>query len=145
MRRKGFALAVLLATVSAAPAATVEVVVSNVQPGHGNVQIALCNSALEPERCQKTQTVPPSGGSVRVAFADVAPGRYAVAAFQDEDGTGVLRRGKLGIPLEPFGFSNGAGLTRKPKFEAAAFDVGEGGRAVSVRLKQFDHRSAPEE
>jgi uncharacterized protein (DUF2141 family) len=145
MQAKGLALAAVLAAHSPASSATVEVVVSGVAPGHGNVQVALCVSALEPERCQKTQTAAPSGASVHVAFADVAPGRYAIAAFQDEDGTGVLRRGKLGIPLEPFGFSNGAGLARRPKFDAAAFDVSEGVRVVSVKLKQFDHRSAPEE
>jgi uncharacterized protein (DUF2141 family) len=82
---------------------------------------------------------------VHAAFADLTPGRYAIAAFQDEDGTGVLRRGKLGIPLEPFGFSNGAGLARKPKFDAAAFEVSEGVRSVNVRLRQFAHRAGSEE
>jgi uncharacterized protein (DUF2141 family) len=138
-------LAALLAASSAAGAATVEVEVSGVAPGHGAVLIALCASALDPERCQQTQSVAAAGSSVHAAFADLAPGRYAIAAFQDEDGTGVLRRGKLGIPLEPFGFSNGAGLARKPKFDAAAFEVSEGVHSVSVRLRQFNHRLGPEE
>ena len=145
MKINGFVFAVALLGAPAARAATLEVIVSGVTPGHGPVQVALCETALEPEACRHTQTLAASAGAVRAAFDNIAPGRYAVAAFQDEDGTGVLRRGKLGIPLEPFGFSNGAGLTRKPKFEAAAFDLPEGGRSVSVRLKQFDHRSGPEE
>ena len=114
-------------------------------PGQGDVLVALCASGLEPDRCQRTQKVAAAGGSVRAAFADVAPGRYAVAAFQDMDGTGVLRRGKLGIPMEPFGFSNGAGLTRRPRFEAAAFSVSPAGAAVSVSLHRPSHRADPKE
>ncbi len=115
--------------------------VANVAPGAGDVKVALCDSDLEPERCQRTTTAAASAASVRVDFSDVPPGRYAVAAFQDVDGTGSLRRGKLGIPLEPFGFSNGAGLSRKPSFEAAAFAVGEGGKRISISLRRPKRRA----
>lgn len=138
MRRYAFALifAAALAASGAARAATVEVVIGNVAPGGGDVKVALCASALEMDQCQRTTSVDASAGAVRVSFADVSPGRYAVAAFQDVDHTGVLRRGKLGIPLEPFGFSNGAGLARRPTFEAAAFEVGAAGARVAVNLRR---------
>jgi uncharacterized protein (DUF2141 family) len=146
MRIRDCALVMFLAlAATSTQAATVEVQISGVSPGQGPVQVALCASALEPELCQNRQTVAAEGASVRVAFADVAPGRYAVAAFQDVDGTGVLRRGKLGIPLEPYGFSNGAGLSRRPKFEAAAFNVSDAGLKVNVALRPTRHRSGPEE
>jgi uncharacterized protein (DUF2141 family) len=136
-----FAGAFFLAA-STARAGTVEVEVGNVTPGAGDVKIALCDSALDPSQCQRTQSVSASAGSVSASFPDVPPGRYAVAAFQDVDGTGVLRRGKLGIPLEPFGFSNGAGLARRPSFEAAAFEVGDGGKRVAIALRK--PRRAPQ-
>lgn len=139
MRVIGWSLAILLA--GPASAATVEVDVGNVTPGAGEVKVALCASELEPERCQRSLTAPASSASVRVAFSDVPPGRYAVAVYQDTDGTGALRRGKLGIPLEPFGFSNGAGLSRRPNFDAAAFSVGDGVRRVSVGLRRPHRRS----
>ena len=146
MRVYPLALAAFVATISApALAATVEVEVSNVTLARGNVFVALCTSALEPERCQKTLSATATGPTVRVVFSEVPAGRYAIAAFQDFDGTGVLRRGKLGIPLEPYGFSNNAGLSRRPKFDAAAFSVGEGVRTVSVALRRTGHRSDPEE
>src|SRR5579875_1862524 len=97
-----------LASCAAARAATVDVEIGNVAPGGGAVKVALCDSDLAPELCQRTLTAPADASSVKVSFAGVPPGRYAVAVYQDVDGTGVLRRGKLGIPLEPFGFSNGA-------------------------------------
>jgi uncharacterized protein (DUF2141 family) len=143
MTRALACLVVALAT--SARAATVDVQISGVTPGRGNVQVALCTSALEMERCQRTQTTAATGASVRVSFGDVAPGRYAVAVYQDLDGTGVIRRGKLGIPLEPYGFSNGAGLSHRPKFDAAAFDVGDGVRLVNIALRRINQRPEVEE
>ena len=137
MRDTKYALAfVMLFVATTGQAATVEVDIANVTPGAGDVKIALCESALDPETCQRTLSVASSGASVHAAFNDVPPGRYAVAVYQDIDGTGSLRRGKLGIPLEPFGFSNGAGLARRPSFDQAAFDVGPGGRRVGVSLRR---------
>jgi uncharacterized protein (DUF2141 family) len=127
---------------SAAQAGTLEVDISNVAPGAGDVKVALCQTALEIDRCQRTQSTAASAATVRVAFTDVPPGRYAVAAFQDVDGTGELRRGKLGIPLEPYGFSNGAGGARRPNFEAAAFDLGAEGRRIGVTLRRPKRRDA---
>ena len=142
MREIGFALMAIVYCASTACAATVEVEVANVTPGAGDVKVALCDSELEIERCQRTTTTASSAAAVDVSFPDVAPGRYAVAAYQDIDGTGSLRRGKLGIPLEPFGFSNGAGLSSKPKFEAAAFAVGAGDRRVNISLRRPKRRGA---
>jgi uncharacterized protein (DUF2141 family) len=143
MRDHVFALALtFVVSASAAEAASVEVEIGNVTPGAGDVKVALCESELEPDQCQRTLSTPSSASLVRVSFADVPAGRYAVAAYQDVDGTGALRRGKLGIPLEPFGFSNGAGLARRPSFDAAAFSVGEGGRRVSVSLRRPKRRAA---
>ena len=140
MRDVGLALTfVILFVATSGQAATVEVEIANVAPGAGDVKVALCDSALEPERCQRTLSVSASGASVRADFENVPPGRYAVAAFQDSDGTGVLRRGKLGIPLEPFGFSNGAGTVRRPSFDQAAFEVGPTGRRVGVNLRRPKH------
>jgi uncharacterized protein (DUF2141 family) len=60
-------------------------------------------------------------------MSNLPPGRYVIAAFQDTDGDGKLTKGALGIPREPFGFSNGArarfGL---PAFDAAAFELTTG-------------------
>ncbi len=62
------------------------------------------------------------------------PGSYAVAAFQDLDGDGRLGRTPLGLPTEPYGFSNGAGRRGRPDFAAAAFRLGEPGASLRVRL-----------
>ena len=47
-------------------------------------------------------------GQVDWTIEDVAAGEYAVAAFQDRNGDGELDRNFLGMPKEPYGFSNDA-------------------------------------
>ena len=51
---------------------------------------------------------PASKGEMRVVFAGLPPGEYAVAAFHDADGDGKLAQNIVGMPTEGFGFSNGA-------------------------------------
>ncbi|MCQ2267895.1 MAG: DUF2141 domain-containing protein [Bacteroidaceae bacterium] len=51
-------------------------------------------------------------------------GKYAVAVFQDKNGNNKLDSNFLGIPNEPFGFSNLKSFPMgSPKFKTAAFDV----------------------
>jgi uncharacterized protein (DUF2141 family) len=78
---------------------------------------------------------------MRFVLRDVAPARYAIAAYQDLDGSGSMERSKLGLPLEPYAFSNDAGRVRKPTFEAAEVTVGPTGREFEMRLRGI--KSAP--
>lgn len=70
------------------------------------------------------QTVPMQGGKARLVFAGLAPGRYALRAFTDENGNGKLDTNLMGMPTERYGFSNDAkGNRAAPDFEAAAIRV----------------------
>ncbi|WP_321818288.1 DUF2141 domain-containing protein [Paraburkholderia sp. J69-2] len=65
----------------------------------------------------------PSG--VEVVFKDLPPGDYALAAFQDKNGNEKLDTNGIGIPIEPFGFSNDAqGVNGPPRFDDAKFRFG---------------------
>lgn len=76
-------------------------------------------------------------GDVTSAYvSNMAPGRYVIAAFQDTDGDGKLSKNRLGIPSEPFGFSNGARARfGMPPFETAAFDLTTAGSTQRVVLR----------
>lgn len=51
-------------------------------------------------------------------------GKYAVAVYQDKNGNNKLDSNFMGIPNEPFGFSNLKSFPMgSPKFKTAAFDV----------------------
>lgn len=70
------------------------------------------------------QTVPLRAGAARLAFPDLAPGRYALRVFADENGNGKLDTNPMGMPTERYGFSNDAkGNRAAPGFDAAAFSV----------------------
>lgn len=71
-------------------------------------------------------------------FSGVAPARYAVSAFHDENGDGLLQR-TLGLwPSEGVGSSAAVGA-RNASFADAAFDYSGGVREVlgSIRYPRF--------
>ena len=95
--------------------------------GTSKVYAALFNRAedfLKTDRAIAGATVLPTRDSVRVIFADLAPGSYAVSVFQDADGNGKLDRNMMGLPLEPHGFSRDAsGTLGPPKFSDAMLEI----------------------
>lgn len=134
--RAGAATAVLSALVSGpAAAATLSVEVDGIAPGAGAVRVAVCVGGLEAADCPTGQTVAAEAGALRVVFPNMPAGTYAVAAYQDLDGSGRLGRTRLGLPTQPFGLSNGAGRRARPSFEMAAFALAEPGATVRVRLQ----------
>lgn len=74
-------------------------------------------------------------GSMEVIIPDLAPGRYAVAVFQDTNDNGKLDTNVFGVPIEPYGFSNGT-LAKwgSPKFESAAFLLSPPRADIRIRL-----------
>ena len=117
-----------------ASAATVQVEVDGIEPGGGRVRIALCQGGLSEASCLRGDDAAASADRAVVIFQGVAPGTYAVAAYQDANGNGRLDRTGLGLPLEPYGFSGAAGRRTRPDFAEAAFGLREPGGFVRVRL-----------
>ena len=141
---KGVALAATLACaaslVSAAAAADLEVRIEGLRSADGDVRVALHRQMQDDKFPGDAGVVgaimrPAASGTVRVIFADVVPGAYAVAAFHDADGDGELAQNVVGMPMEGYGFSNGAtGFMGPPSFKDAAVTVSEGDAVVSVAV-----------
>ena len=141
---KGAALAATIALASSlafgAAAADLEVRIEGLRSADGDVRVALhrhMEGAKFPGDAGVVGAImrPAASGTVRVIFADVAPGAYAVAAFHDADGDGALNQNFVGMPTEGYGFSNGAvGFMGPPSFEDAAVSVAEGDAGVSVSV-----------
>jgi uncharacterized protein (DUF2141 family) len=129
-------VAALLTALLAAPAsaATVEVTVDGIEPLPSTLYVALCQGGLSEAECRAGQEAPVTGTSQRMVFEDVAPGAYAVAAFQDQNGNRRLDRTGLGLPVEPYGFSGPSERTARPDFARARITVREPGLSVRVRL-----------
>ncbi|MCJ2082543.1 DUF2141 domain-containing protein [Methylobacterium sp. J-090] len=121
-------------SVGPAHAATVTVTVDGIEAVPSTLYVALCQGGLSEAECRIGQEAPVRGASERVVFADVEPGAYAVAAFQDQNGNRRLDRTGLGLPTEPYGFSGPSERTARPDFARAQVAVREPGLALRVRL-----------
>ena len=127
-------IAVLMLT-NGAEAAPLTVQVEGANPGQGSVLIGICSGSLDFGSCRYSQNVQPPAAEFQVVFPDVPDGSYAIAVFQDTNGNKNLDRDQRGLPLEPYGFSNGTGRTAPPSFEAARISVA-GPTLTRVRISR---------
>jgi len=70
-----------------------------------------------------------------VVFTNLNPGQYAIILFHDENGNGKLDKDGLGVPMEPYGFSNNVrGFLGPPAFEKAIMQIGNSEKTVHITL-----------
>ncbi len=136
----GLAALALLAPAFAS-AADLVVRVDGVRSADGDVLVAVHGRAagadFPDDAAAVKKAMRPAGEAGDLVFAGLPPGDYAIAAFHDADGDGELNTSLLGIPTEGYGFSNNArGMFGPPRFDDAAFTIGDGEerRAETVKL-----------
>jgi len=61
--------------------------------------------------------------TVTVKFSGIKPGVYAILAFHDEDGNGVLNKRFGMIPVEGYALSNDPDVFGPPAFKDSEFEV----------------------
>ena len=79
-------------------------------------------------------------GSDDVLFEldDLPYGDYALALFHDLNGNEHFDTNLLGIPVEPYAFSNNVRAKwSKPRYHEASFDFRQHGQRVVVQLKRW--------
>lgn len=135
-----FHLTALLAFSSSAIAQsslTVEVELNRPKDG-GSVRIALCPSAeaYDTEKGCRVVNGKAVGDIVRMTVSDLPEGHYAIKAFHDVNESGSMDFNWMGLPKEPYGFSNNAmGAMGPPKFEQAAFPVKKGSNTTRFKMR----------
>lgn len=116
-----------LAAVSTAQAASLEVRVEGLKPLEGQVLLAVFDQAETWLRGKplKGALIKVEGDSVTVRFDELPEGAsVAVSAVHDLNGNGRMDKNAIGMPTEPYGFSNKAvGNFGPPSFEAAKIVV----------------------
>ena len=113
--------------------------VTNVIPDRGQVNVALHDSDAtylsrddEPFRAH---SITSESDRVAVVFDKLPRGRYAVTIYQDINGNGDLDGNLVGLPKEPYGFSNNPRMIfGPPSFKKAAFEVSED-LSIEVKLR----------
>jgi len=90
---------------------------------------------MHPDRAYAGAMSRISGGRATCTFADVPPGRYAIALHHDQNSDGRLDTGLFGIPTEGLGASNDAhGSMGPPSFADAAFDYAGGALSLDAHM-----------
>jgi uncharacterized protein (DUF2141 family) len=125
----------------AAQAADLTILVNNVQQDAGQVMLGIFTNAEEflktISKGTLTQAKERSAiGQVRLVIKNLVPGQYAATAFHDLDSNGKLNVNLMGLPTEPYGFSNNARRNfGPPSFKDAAVAVGEQDLTIEISVK----------
>ena len=118
--------------------ATLILTVTGLHSEKGQVRIAVFNSSEKwlGEQPVYSSTIKVDGQSVTWKINDVPYGDYGVAVFHDENSNGKMDKNIVGMPLEPYGFSNNVRITfGPPKWEKAKFAVKGSMAEVSIEVK----------
>jgi uncharacterized protein (DUF2141 family) len=120
----------------------VRLVISGVRPGQGSVKVAIftdANSFPQPTAARQAFDLPATNPTLETTLPPMA--QFAIAVYQDINSDGELNRNRLGVPVEPFAFSNNAmGNRGPPSFAQAAViqpapnDVGPLAFIVPIQL-----------
>jgi uncharacterized protein (DUF2141 family) len=130
------------AAVPAAPAAetsSVTVVVSSLVSSSAYVRLYFYNTRegfLKSGKWAFSKSVKPQGKGGFTLPVDLPKGEWAVAITQDLNNNDKIDKNFLGIPTEPYAFSNNVRPTiAAPGFDECKFTVDEPGKVVNIVLK----------
>jgi uncharacterized protein (DUF2141 family) len=138
MKVRRLSAATALLTALPAFAADLNVTVSAVRAGSGEIRLALFEREQgfrKEDQARQRLALAAKAGSVQGVFRDLPPGRYAVMAYHDENGDGQLNLRFGMFPKEGYGLSNNPKISGPPKFKDAALDLPEAGAHIDILLK----------
>jgi uncharacterized protein (DUF2141 family) len=133
-------VAVLLycSALAAAGATDLTVTVNGVKNSSGFIIATIFNSEksfLKRPEAFASLRIKASQGDVGFSVKNLAPGKYAVSAFHDQNDNGKLDIDAFGSPTEVYGFSNDArGTSGPPEFANAAFELGGQTKTIAIEL-----------
>jgi uncharacterized protein (DUF2141 family) len=124
-----------------AAAADLTIRVENVLPAGGVLRLGLYDAAAYPDDNSKpvaSADVPAIGGETVVTLRGIQPGVYAIQTFQDVNANNKMDTTWVGLPLEPFGFSQDAKpFLSKPPFDDVKFTLAAGENTQVIHLQSM--------
>ena len=124
------------ATAGAQEPAPITLTVTGIDQTRGDIVVALFTSETWAARPVAFASVSAGASEVSVELSAPAPGQYAIRLYHDVDGDGELDTNLLGIPSEPYGFSNNAPARfGPPSIEDAVFEVPAAGVSHTISLQ----------
>ena len=131
-------LPLLGALSTSAHAATLTIEMTGLPQPKGNLMVAVYDSAQAMKSGQNTvakQIIAVHSSQHSMTLKDLPAGHYGVMVFQDLNDNHQLDRNFVGIPSEPYGFSNNPSLTGAPKFDDIAFALGDKDLQISISVE----------
>jgi len=122
----GFAFMLMITKFAYADEVSLSVHIKGVKNNHGNVFVELYNEAKTFRKSAQAFAilqVPATEGIVTVKFDGVKKGHYAILAYHDEDGNGLLNKRFGMIPTEGYALSNNPVVIGPPSFEDSDFEI----------------------
>jgi len=124
---------------TAAPTASLTIHVLNVLPSGGILRLGVYDAARYPDDDSKpvaSADVPALAPETIITLHGIPPGTYAIQTFQDVNSNGKMDTSWVGLPLEPFGFSDDAKpFLSKPSFDAVKFTLAAGDNSQLLHLQ----------
>ena len=121
------------------PTATLVIHIEDVSPKGGILRLGLYDEARYPHddsTAIASADVRAEPGQTTVTLNNLAPGTYAIQAYQDINSNDKMDTSWFGIPQEPFGFSRDAQpRLSKPRFSAVKFEVVPGANVQTLHLQ----------
>ena len=121
------------------PVANLTIRIDNVLPSGGIIRLGLYDKALYPNDDSTplaSADVTAVAGETIITLHDLAPGVYAIQTFQDVNSNDKMDTSWIGLPLEPFGFSQDATpFLSKPSFDDVKFTLVAGENTQIIHLQ----------
>ena len=102
---------------------------------NGKVMMSLCSSKddFKDDHAGVYHHFEMRNGYAELVLTDLPPDYYGIKLFVDLNGNDEMDYNLVGIPKEPYGFSNNAfGLVTQPGFDEASFKVQPGKTSVQT-------------
>jgi len=129
-----------LVTAGTAQAADLTVQLTNLRKDTGKVMLNVLRNEAQMNSTEPAETsmiLNPSADGVSFTLHNVPAGTYGLQVMHDENGNGELDANLVGIPKEPWGFSNNAkGRFGPPKWEDVKFSIEEEAVVQTISLNQ---------
>jgi uncharacterized protein (DUF2141 family) len=120
------------------PGTTLTIRIENVLPG-GVIRLGVYDEARYPDNNSTpvaSADINATQGETIITIHGIPPGVYAVQTFQDVNANGKMDTSWIGLPLEPFGFSQDAvPFLSKPSFDEVKFTLVPGENDLTIHLQ----------
>lgn len=112
----------------------INVTIEGITRDRGTMVIALFDSREDfNERPVKYFKEPVQGQkSITVIFTGIPYKQYAISVYHDLDDNDKLNKNFLGIPTEPYGFSNNPKIVAGPSYDKSAFELDQ--KEISMKI-----------